>query len=681
MKKPILFFAIICLLNLHLKAQYAHCFTDEYFKLEMQRNPQIIKDREALELFTKQFIKDQQVPKSNKGTRSLPYIIPVVFHILHDYGPENVSDNLIIEAVRLMNLDFRKQNADTVDIVPSFKQIAADCEIEFRLATIDPNGNCTNGIEHILTKKTYSANEGSKLNPWPNNKYLNIWVAHSLENAGAAAYAYYPGTAPPSRDGIMCWYTYVNNTQEVLSHEAGHCLNLKHPWGDGSVGTNCGNDLCYDTPITKGWSPGDCNLSGSVCNPPIIENVQNIMDYSYCGKMFTLDQKTRMFATLNSSVSGRNNLWLDANLIATGTDGASVNVCVPVADFKVNQTYSCSTDSVRFTDQSWKGAVTSWNWSFPGGSPATSTLQNPAVSFPVGMHGATLRVSNSEGSDSITKPAIVNVTGAPLNTIPFIESFEDSSSFPGNDGYVLNPDGDNTWERITHSGGTGVASIKINNYVNPAGTVDEWITPSMDFSGITFPVTLTFKIANAQRSSTSNDELKLYYTLNCGKSWLPTSYSKSGPALSTIGIYSIPFTPVSPSQWRQESVTVNAVKLKPNVRFKFQNNGDHGNNTYIDDINITGVPTSVNGIDELQTEFSVYPNPTSGVSAVTFSLSKSYKTRIEVKDILGRIVTTVIDENISAGTHEYILPVLNSGIYFVNLIINNKHHVRKLVVS
>ena len=679
MKKQLLFLAFAGLFCLLSQAQTPLCFTSEYYHEALLNDPQFARNQIMLENFTQQFSKEQS---KYRQSNTLPYIIPVVFHILHNYGPENVSDNIIIEAVRLLNLDFRKLNSDTSNIVPSFKQIASDCEIEFRLATIDPSGNCTNGIEHIVTQKTYSANEESKLNPWPNNKYLNIWVAQSLAQAGAAAYAYYPGTTNPSRDGIMCWYPYVNNTQRTLTHEVGHCLNLKHPWGDNNnVEVACGDDNCFDTPETKGWSPGHCNLSGSVCNPPIIENVQNYMDYSYCDNMFTHDQKTRMHASLNSSVGGRNNLWKDANLIATGTNGPP-SLCAPIVDFIIDHTFACKGDLVHFTDKSWNGTATNWNWFFPGGSPSTSTLKNPTISYSAtGIYNATLVASNSYGSDSITKNSLIHVTADPLNAIPFIENFEDSTSFPGNDGWIDNPSGGVTWTRVTNAGSSGFASIKMNNYINAAGDVDSWVTPSFDFSNVNSPISISFKIAYTQRNSTSNDELQLFYSLDCSQSWISTSYQKSGASLSTVGVFSFNYTPHNSSDWRQEIVNVDIVKLKPNVRFKFQNTCDHGNNIYIDDININGTIVGVNDLDELQSEFLIYPNPTSGITTVNFLMSKTNNAKLEVKDIFGRTVAIIFDEIIEFGLHKRNLPVLTSGIYLIDLTINNKHYIRKLVVS
>ena len=658
------------------------CTTDEDNREQMKNDPQFVKNREALEIFTQQYIHDQQTKGLMRGTHALPYIIPVVFHVLHNYGPENVPDDLIIESVRLMNVDFRKMNADTVSIHPAFKQIAADCEIEFRLATIDPFGNCTNGIEHIVSQKTYSANSSSKIHDWPNNKYLNIWVANTLESQTAAASTQFPG-GPGATDGILCWYTYVSNTQRTLTHEAGHYFNLYHVWGfNNTAGVTCGDDLVNDTPISKGHNPGDCDHSTNLCNPPIVENLENYMDYSYCNFMFTTGQKVRMHALLNSTINGRNNLWTNSNLIATGTFGSPVT-CAPISDFIANYAYACSGDSVHFFDLSWNATVTNWNWSFPGGSPSTSTLSNPSVLYTTsGYKNISLKVSNSAGADSITKTSVVFVTTNALNNIPYVESFEDSSSFPGNDGYVLNPDGLTAWTRVTNTAGSnGVSSIMINNYVSAAGSVDEWVTPSFDFSGISAPITISFKVSNAQRNSGSSDELKLFYTFNCGRTWLSTSYSKAGSLLATAGINPASFRPVIASQWRDETVAINTVHNKSNVRFKFQNTSNHGNNTYIDDINITGNGVGIKDIDELQTGFSVYPNPTSGNAVVTFSLSKSGNVKLEIKDILGQTVSKVVDEITGAGIHERKLPALSSGLYLIELTVINKHDVRKLVVS
>ncbi|MBK6331007.1 MAG: hypothetical protein IPF62_10995 [Bacteroidetes bacterium] len=111
------------------------------------------------------------------------------YHVLHNYGLENISDAQIYSDVKALNDYFNKRNPDTVDVILPFKHLIANVGIEFKLANKDPEGNCTNGIDRINTYKTYFANDQSKFNQWNRSHYLNIWVANTLENPTAAAYA------------------------------------------------------------------------------------------------------------------------------------------------------------------------------------------------------------------------------------------------------------------------------------------------------------------------------------------------------------------------------------------------------------------------------------------------------------------------------------------------------------
>lgn len=681
MKKILLAFALVASVASVSNAQEHRCYSTEMNNQAISNNPDLIRQNQELENFI------QNYATVERRASGVVYIIPIVFHILHNYGPENVSDAQVYDQVNILNRDYRRLNADTIDIVPAFQGMAADIEVEFRLPSIDPNGNCTNGIDRIPTLLTYSANDQSKLNPWPRDKYLNIWVANSLENTGAAAYAYLPGSVPSaSVDGVLCRHNYLGsigtsdvNSSRTLTHEIGHCLNLQHPWGStNQPGVACGDDGVSDTPITKGWT--SCVLTGSICNPPIIENVQNYMDYSYCDVMFTEGQKTRMRATLNSAVSARNNLWTSANLLATGvTQGPQV--CTPVADFDSNIKLICEGGDVTFYDLSWNAQVTSRSWSFPGGVPSTSTDSAPVVNYPnAGVYEATLVVATSAGTDSITRTAMIHVSGPQQISVPYVESFEDTASFPGVTGFVLNNDNGTTWTRVTNAAAAGTASIKINNYTNISGQIDEWIMPTMDFSNITSPVVMTFYVANAQRNSTSNDALAFSGSFNCGATWMPR-YNKSGATLATTtNIVSTNFTP-NASQWRMETVTLNPFKLLPNIRFKFTNTSDRGNNTYIDSINITGTIVNVDEMDEVQLGFALYPNPTSEASTVQFKLSTKQSVNLEVKNIIGQTIDNVYTGEMDGGLHEIKLPALPKGIYMIDLYTGNKHHVRRLIVS
>ncbi|MEM6964665.1 MAG: PKD domain-containing protein, partial [Bacteroidota bacterium] len=86
---------------------------------------------------------------------------------------------------------------------------------------------------------------------------------------------------------------------------------------------------------------------------------------------------------------------------------------LPVADFGSNVTSGCGPLSVEFMDFT-TGVPTSWNWSFPGGTPSTSTDQNPTVVYDApGTYNVTLVSSNASGTSTSTQTAYVEVLAGP----------------------------------------------------------------------------------------------------------------------------------------------------------------------------------------------------------------------------------------------------------------------------
>jgi PKD repeat protein len=679
MRKLVFILSMACITAVTAQEE-KHCYTTEVYRRVLQERPEVMQVQNVLEAFTEQYTAQHAAERSGNLL-----IIPIVFHIIHNYGVENISDAQVIDQVRILNEDFRLLNSDTSFIVPDFKPIAADCEIEFRLATIDPDGNCTNGIDRIQSALTYNGNDDSKLNPWPSNQYLNIWTVNNLGSSGAAAYAYYPGTAPPGADGVIAIHAYIGSIGSgspgrvrVLTHEIGHCFNLAHVWGStNDPGVACGNDGVNDTPITKGWT--SCNLSGLICNPPALENVQNYMEYSYCCKMFTEGQKTRMRAALNSTAGGRNNLWQAANLISTGTDGSPAALCTPVSDFISNFSFVCTGDTVEYYDLSWQGQASSWNWSFPGGLPSASTDSLPKVVYPAsGIYDVTLTVSNATGSDTKTKTSFITVANSTPQAIPFIEGFE--TSFPGN-AIVINPGNDNTWEQTSSASYTGTQSLMMDNFSgNTTGAIDEYITPAYDFTGIVSP-TLTFWLAHSQRTDTSrHDVLKIYYSLNCGESWV-LRYTRSGASLATVPPHSSAYTPSGSTDWRMENVSVPIFAGQPSVRVKFQATSARGNNLYIDDINLNGNLAGYIGNNENLSSLQLSPVPSRGNLDIAFSLNKSSFVSLEIFDLPGKKIITVANHDFNAGDNLlHFEGTLPEGIYFLKMTIDGSATTRKFVI-
>jgi PKD repeat protein len=96
-----------------------------------------------------------------------------------------------------------------------------------------------------------------------------------------------------------------------------------------------------------------------------------------------------------------------------------VNIAAGVnANFTADVTSLCETNQVQFTDNS-TGGVNSWLWTFPGGTPGTSTAQNPLVTYnTAGTYDVTLQVTNGTSTNTITKPAYIDVITIPTQAGP-----------------------------------------------------------------------------------------------------------------------------------------------------------------------------------------------------------------------------------------------------------------------
>jgi PKD repeat protein len=918
-------FALTLTNNVNAQEDGFKCATDAKMKVFYDKNPQARIDREN-------FFKNIFASRATYDDSTI-YTIPIVFHILHKYGVENIPDANVYSAMNILNDDFRNQSFDAAAVIPEFQPIMADCKIQFKLPTLDPNGNCTNGIEHIYTHEITEGDDFSKLNQWPRDRYLNVWVCDVIGEPGAAGYAYQPAGVDGLNafaDGIILKYDYIGSLSpsnvgrsRALTHEIGHYLVLDHTWGSTNDPTvACGNDGIGDTPVTKGhntctnkydyfcdnvaissttanpstyrfdsllttsgsvdpspaitvndsglvfsnaaavgvstnsqtagmfdfekwdtgapdtttfyslltgsintskyyeftvtpvfgqvysltaltfsvtrdtsgvrtWcvrssrdgyaanltasiSPANTDLSVQAGNiffmkydstevetgsritlsgasftdeiTPItfriygfnaedttgsfgvdniavtgtygtIENVENYMEYSYCSKMYTEGQKFAMRTTLNQAISYRNNLWTAANLTLTGTDYAlpasfpdpAAPLCKPMADFTQNEMYICSGGTVAYTSECWGGAVSTYAWSFPGGTPSTSSSANPTITYTTpGYHDVILTVSNASGSDTKTKVhgVYVSNTYADYNG-PTSENFESSGT---SDWWMTENDEDNEalWHRVNLStSASGNYCFKLNNHnvdgtfgysERLGGSIDALISPSYNLSGLTGGV-LSFKYSCATHATIPEDfveKLRVYSSIDCGKTWLPKSVSVDGATavsvlqgatLANAGVSGGNYVPGNSSSlyWETGTITLTSAVAQPNVRFRFEYTAsDKSNNIYLDDINITGV-IGINESDNSEFDFSVYPNPLNANESLILSLEGSTQLmQVAVYDVMGHVIYTKSVMNTNGSTkHE--IPMANlsisKGVYFVSVQSKTQKHTKKVVVK
>ena len=684
-----------------------YCLTHKKMAALMQI-PEYVK---SLELDALEVIE----PPKGSTEKATVYKIPVVFHVLHNNGIENITDEQIFDALTILNRDYRLLNADANNVQSEFAGMPADIEVEFLLATKAPNGACFKGITRTMNAISYDGSDGGNQvdaivagndvfqGNWAGNKYLNIFICGDI--GGAAGYTTKPSgwSANQMTNGIWVKHNYVGSigtsstgTSRTLTHELGHWLNLDHTWGGnnnpGNTTSCTTDDNVQDTPNCIGVTA--CLLNSNTCSSDnaywggvnMKDNVENYMDYSYCSKMFTLGQKTRMRTALQSNTTGRANVISSTNLTAVGA-GITPYLCK--ADFTTDRTTICVGDAISFEDDSYN-AATGWNWSFNGGQPATSTAQNVTVTYnQPGLYSVSLTATDGATNDSEVKTNYIRVLPAPT-TIPFWEGFEGYSSLNNLVNWeVLNQENNNAFTIENTTGYSGSQCAKLVNFGQAPSNVDELISSPMDLSIIpqTGSVTLSFRYSYRKKTSADYEYLKVFITGDCGDTWVQRK-TLGGNQLSTLTATSS-WKPTSQADWVTVHVTnVTSNYFSQNFKFKFRFEGEGGNNFYLDDINLYAGSSSneivlgINEFNESINDISLYPNPTDGELNVSFSASKNNDMQFQVLDITGKIIQNNV-VNAVQGSNLVLLDtqIFAAGSYFLKIMSDDHFKTLPFVIK
>ena len=670
---------------------------------ELMKNPEFAamyeQDKIAFEK-----AKNKAIPKG------VVYKIPIVFHVLHNNGVENISDEQIYDALAILNRDFRKLNADTASVQSDFVGMPSDVEVEFVLATKAPNGTCFKGITRTSSPLSYQGDDGNAQvtairngndvyqQSWPGNKYLNVFICGEI--GGAAGYTTNPSTwsATGMTNGIWILHDYVGSIgtgstggSRALTHEVGHWLNLDHTWGPnnnpGNTSSCSTDDDVDDTPNCIGVTA--CLLNANTCNSinnywdyDVRDNVENYMDYSYCSKMYTQGQVDRMRTALQVASTGRFNLWQTANLTSTG---ATNDFYLCKAQFTTDRTTICAGDSIQLIDDSYN-AVSGWNWeitpstgwSFASSSSATS--QNPTINFSqTGLYTVKLTATDGSSSDDEIKTNYIRVLPESA-VLPYWEGFESYSSLTNLTNWeVENPGNNNTWTIENTTSHSGAQCAKLVNFGQAVGNVDELISSPIDLSVIpsTGTVTLSFRYAYRKRATANYEYLKVFVSSDCGENWAQRK-TLGGNQLSSL-TSTTTWKPTDQADWvTVHMINVTNLYFTSNFKMKFRFEADGGNNIYLDDINLySGAPSDnlvlgINDMNEIN-QIELYPNPTEGDVHIKYNSLQNEKMTVTITDVTGKVISSSIVSS-KEGANLIILPTegMSSGAYFVKLGNNAK---------
>ena len=347
--------------------------------------------------------------------------------------------------------------------------------------------------------------------------------------------------------------------------------------------------------------------------------------------------------------------------IAKVTDGQAG--AAPVANFSANQTAITAGQSVSFTDQS-TNSPTSWTWTFPGGTPANSTVKNPVVTYNIpGTYAVTLVAANNVGNDSETKAAYITVNSAQL---PPVANFgANQTAITAGQSVSFTDQSTNSptsWTWSFPGGMPSNATVK-----NPVVTYN---TPG------TYAVTLV-----AANNAGNDSETKAAY-IKVNPSVLPPVADFTSDVVSVTPGGIVTFEDLSantPASWQwsfpgglpDASSLQNPIIVYPSsgcfdVTLSVANTA--GNHTVTKHCYVDVLTTAVQEKSAVFGRFTVFPNPVSnGRLNLEFEIGQSAELDFYVVDNRGTVIKNLLHRRVKEGLNNLAFSTdpLVAGTYYL----------------
>lgn len=671
----------------------------------------------------KQFKTDLYKNLSNTSAFKSEEVLTIscVVHVVYRRTSENIPDDQIYDAFNVLNEDFNLKN-NLENVFEEFKDKAANAEIEFCLANIDPQGNPTTGVNRVSTEITdfadnYSENkikytDKGGVDAWPTSEYLNIWVGN-ISNNGLLGYAQFPNGGNRETDGIVVDDRSFGRARSddiirddgTTSHEVGHWLGLFHIWGDdcseddnGVTTCSCdGSDNINDTNNSKGPANG-CKVESRSCGTS--DMIQNFMDYSNCSSFFTAGQVDVMRSFFEPG-GYRRSLVTSSKCADLLNDDIAITelvfpaggeiVCTekfrPVVKFANNGSDTLKQATFKITINDNKKFLFNWEGEMLFADYAT--IEMDEIDGNIGGQKITVTVESVNGNtdDNAGNSKVENdfqvkiYKGAKL---PFEDDFE--IDFVGNpfnpEKWSVEEDGNAaTFFTSNKTSHFGTQCLQLSNFsVNEAGLESELISTFLNIASFTEPK-LKFYHASATKKETGDDQFLVLFTTDCGVHF-DTLFNSRGLELATASKTDEAFIPVS-SNWRKTIIDLEPFKDEAfaNIHFKFISG--LGNNFYLDDINIFGKTPVEVGIEDnsILKEILLYPNPANQYLNVCLPEElQTEQLQLLLYNTAGQQVTKAAQYQ-NNSIHKLDINVLNPGIYYLKITSVNKITLLKKIIK
>ena len=359
----------------------------------------------------------------------------------------------------------------------------------------------------------------------------------------------------------------------------------------------------------------------------------------------------------------------------------------PQVAFAASQAQICPGGIVALTDSS-QSYPTSWQWTvspttgvtYAGGTTAAS--RNPQLQFATaGTYSVTLSATNSLGTAAVTQSGLITVTTGQAG--PFAEAFRGmttAAAFPPANWRVVNPSSNFTWQLSpTAVMGPDTVSRRLPqapDYIDPLRNVEDYlITPVLNLASVARP-SLSFAVAYAAYGASNPDGLRVDISLDCGQTFQPTGYLKTGAVLATVpGVVTSSFSPTSASQWRLETVDLSTFRqggtgAQP-VLLRFANINQYGNNLYLANVRLAAATALASRAGtQAGLRLVAHPVPFGASLQVQAEAIATTPGTLELLDALGRSVRRLPDLLLRPGqpqTLRFDTAGLPAGLYVLQL--------------